>query len=283
MILYNHSLFNEDPLYKFHFEDFYIPENIILHLGDDPKNRIRNSSTEKHILIELEQPNKFLHPSSQYLTFECESFYDKILTIHPDFVKNRNKILNKDLYVNVFFPFSNRYIKKDFNKNYDIIYTGNVDYFNTTNDLRKHKLIWVGKHSKYSTHTDITHETKLQLTSESKISLSHSIVNFNDIIPFMNKHSESIGHVNGIFEQHKARTIEAAFNKSIILHIKTGQNIIEDIFNEKEDFLYYEDGLVETILNNYDSYKYLAENAYNKSMLNYTTEHFYNKYIKPNF
>ena len=281
MILYNSNLFQDDPLYKFHFEDFVLPENIILHLGDDPINRVRKNDSEKHILIDLEEPNRFSHPVSQITAFECENFYDKILTINPQFVKNRNRILNKEIYIHIFFPYSKRYIIENFDKENDIIYTGNVDYYNMLDEFRKHKYIWLGKYLNNATHRDVDYETKLNLTRQSKIALSHSILDFHEVIPFMDTIKDSISHFNGIIEQHKARTIEAAFNKAIIVHIKTGQNVIEEFFTENEDFVYYEKGLVDDILNNYESYQYLSENAYNKSINNYTTEHFFNKYIKP--
>jgi hypothetical protein len=210
----------------------------------------------------------------------CEEFFDKILTINPIFVKSRNESLGKNLYEHVFFPYSHRYISKSFNKTNDIIYTGNKDYFDVCKKLMsKHNMVWVGADGN---RKGISHIEKINLTSSSKISISHSIIDFNDIIDYVNSHQNTIYNVNGIIEQHKARTIEAAFNKSIILHVKTGQNIIEEFFKEGVDFLYYEEGIVDEILNNYEKYTYLSENAFNKALTNYTSEHFYNNFIKQN-
>jgi hypothetical protein len=274
MILYNTNIFKEDPLYKFHFEEFDSDE-LIIHLGYNQGN-LNKIDNRKHVLIELEQPNRFFHPSTQNDTFICENFYDKILTINPEFVKNRNKQLGKDLYEHVFFPYSENYILENTEKKQDIIYTGNKDYFNILG--KYNNVIWVGNNGNVR---NIPYLEKIKLTSESKISISHSIVEFKDLIHFMDTHHETVKHIDGIFEQHKARTIEAAFNKCIIIHIDTGQKLIEEFFEEGKEFLYYQEGIIEEVLNNYDNYKILAENAYNKAINNYTTKHFYNNFLKP--
>jgi len=277
MILYNNHVFGEDPLHKFHLEDFHDNNDVVIHLGYNPVNMIRKNENEKHILIDLEQPNRFLHPATQDSTFICERFFNKILTINPEFVINRNKTLGVDLYTHVFFPYSLRYISTEINKTNDVIYTGNKDYLNICSKINNHSLIWVGRGG--NKH-NISYLEKINLTRDSRVSISHSIVEFKDLISFMNTHKDTVSHIDGIFEQHKARTIEAAFNKSIIVHIDTGQKLIEEFFKEGEDFLYYKDGLIDDILNNYEDYKYLAENAFNRAINNYTIEHFYNKYIK---
>lgn len=278
MIVYNNEIFGGDPLHRFHFEEFEIPNNIVLHIGYNPINLKKTNEDEKHVLIDLEQPNRFLHPSTNYSTFICEDFYDKILTINPEFVKNRNKKLNKNLYEHVFFPFNEKYLNQNIIKTNDIIYTGNVDYFGLNKKFNKYNYVWVGR---LGTHVNISYESKINLTNSSKISLSHSIVDFKNIKDYLDIHKDVVTHIDGIFEQHKARTIEAAFSKCVIIHLKTGQNIIEEFFIEGKDFLYYEDGIVEDILENYNKYEYLANNAYNKAINNYTTKEFYKNYIKP--
>lgn len=277
MVIYNDDIFSEDPLHKLHFEEF-VDDKIVLHLGYNENNLKTKDNDKIHVLLELEQPNRFLHPKTHETTFRCENYFDKILTINPEFVKNRNKILNKELYEHVFFPYSSKYVKTDFDKTNTIIHTGNKDYFNIFNGLKKYNLIWVGNNG---THRKISYLEKIRLTAESKIAITHSIIDFKEIIPFLDNHSNVISHNNGIFEQHKARTIESAFNKVIMIHMNTGQKVIEEFFEVGKDFLYYEEGLIDEIIHNYDKYTFLSENAYNKAVNNYTTEHFYNKYIKP--
>jgi len=33
--------------------------------------------------------------------------------------------------------------------------------------------------------------------------------------------------------------------------------------------------------NNYDNFKFMTENAFNKAINNYTTQHFFEKFLKP--
>jgi len=83
---------------------------------------------------------------------------------------------------------------------------------------------------------------------------------------------------NHYFPQIKSRIFEASIMRCIMLVYKDKYNIIEDYFEENSDFLYFENEtqlneIIEKILTNYDSYKYLAENAFNKTFNNYTTKH----------
>jgi hypothetical protein len=82
---------------------------------------------------------------------------------------------------------------------------------------------------------------------------------------------------NHYFPQIKSRIFEASIMRCIMLVYKDKYNIIEDYFEENTDFLYFENEtqlneIIEKILTNYDSYKYLAENAFNKTFNNYTTK-----------
>ena len=61
-------------------------------------------------------------------------------------------------------------------------------------------------------------------------------------------------------------------------------NVIENWFTPDEDFIYFYskedlDQKIKTILENYDEYSKIGENAYNKAINNYTTKHFIQKYI----
>jgi hypothetical protein len=278
MILYNDGLLlTEDPLFKFHFEEYHKTDNVVLHLGYNQKNLI-DKKNKKHILIQLEEPNMFLHPESHDRTKICEDYYDKILTINPEFVKNKNIILGKDLYTHVFFPFNRKYDMSTNIKTNDIIYTGNKDYFDLYERYQnKYPFIWVGNGGN---RRGISYEEKINLTANSKISISHSVVDFSPIKNFINKYTNIVSNNDGIFEQHKARTIEAAFNKTIIVHYSTKFDIINEFFVEGVDYVKYREGIIDDIIGNYEKYKFLSENAYNKSISEYSTEHFYNKYIK---
>jgi spore maturation protein CgeB len=85
--------------------------------------------------------------------------------------------------------------------------------------------------------------------------------------------------------QIKSRVFEAAFSKSLILCGYDYWNTIEYFFKPDEDFIYYtsmadlQEKLNE-ISNNYHKYTHIVENAYKKSINNYTTEKFVERYLK---
>ena len=56
----------------------------------------------------------------------------------------------------------------EFDKNVDVIYTGNRDYFNVCNTLSNRSLIWVGGNGN---RRNISHTDKINLTSRSKIAV----------------------------------------------------------------------------------------------------------------
>ncbi len=65
----------------------------------------------------------------------------------------------------------------------------------------------------------------------------------------------------------------------ILLVFKDEYKLTEHYFTENEDFLYFEtenqlNSTIDKILADYDSYKYLAENAKRKYDSNYTMQHF---------
>ena len=64
-------------------------------------------------------------------------------------------------------------------------------------------------------------------------------------------------------------------------------NVIEHWFEPDVDFVYYDNeetlgASIEEILNDWEKYKILTENAFNKAISNYTTKHLVNKMIKEN-
>ena len=88
-----------------------------------------------------------------------------------------------------------------------------------------------------------------------------------------------------IIPQMKTRGFEAAFNKTLMLVKKDPWNLVENWFKPGVDFVYYEneDTLKETIkdiLNNWEKYTQIIENAFNKAVSKYTTQNFVKKIVK---
>jgi spore maturation protein CgeB len=133
----------------------------------------------------------------------------------------------------------------------------------------------------------------LQLYSKSKIALIHNLLfpSSADIPRYRqfpnsdkNKAFDLLNY--GLMPQIKSRVIEAAFNKSLILCFKDHWKIIEKLFEPDVDFIYFNDNndlkeKTQYILNNYDDFKFMTENAFNKAINNYTTQHFFEKFLKP--
>jgi hypothetical protein len=159
------------------------------------------------------------------------------------------------------------------------------------------------------THHNVTYRDKLRLISQSKVSLIHNTLSVvNDyMISQLHKvdgYAENEAFVmipsklNRIHylkkriglnaeiqvPQLKSRVFEAAFLRSLMLVRKDSFNIIENYFKPNEDFIYYEDNnlvsRLSEIVENYESYAHIVENAYNKAINNYTTKHFFEKFLK---
>ena len=278
-IVNNSTVFSEDPIHHLGFEKFESDvdtKNLILHL-DAPKNTNTFNPDFKHILIDLELPNRFAEPSQRGECLVNESRYDKILTICPETVRLRNSFLKKDLYVYVPFPVCRDHFDQIPNKDIDIIYSGNSIYW----------LPWLKRHCEGVKGTSYTQ--KLGKIKRSKISLVHNEFIFND------------RHIQGFKDwslspdcvelrssnrasQFKSRVVEAALSKSLLLCKKDDFNIIEDYFT-KDSFVYFENeddlnSKVDDILNNYEQYKAMIDSAYNCALTHRTTEAVYSKVIK---
>jgi spore maturation protein CgeB len=87
--------------------------------------------------------------------------------------------------------------------------------------------------------------------------------------------------------QIKSRIFESGFCKCIPLVYFDKSKIIENFFEPDVDFIYFytiDDLkiLINKILNDYESYKFIAENIYKKCNDNYKISDFVNKYILSN-
>lgn len=262
-----------------------INDNIILDINTvlPEGGIIRNKNDGKtYILLDLEQPNRFLYSPG----WECvnnANYYDKIYTINPYFVKYMNKALGKELYHYVFFPFTKKNIPPEQIKEYDVFYSGHhiplLDpYFNALRDKGvKLQIVEGGV---------FTYEEKLIENAKSKMSLVHNYyhsINFAnpDDNPAEIRKNTFDDHMG--FTQHKGRVLEAAFSKSLMLCMKDQFNLIEDLFEENKHFLYVTvetvNDVVQDVLNNYDNYQQMIEDAYQHALNNYTTECLYHRLI----
>lgn len=84
--------------------------------------------------------------------------------------------------------------------------------------------------------------------------------------------------------QLKTRAFEAALCRSLILCRRDPWNVIERFFEPDREFIYYEPGKLEEkvreILSDFKRYEPVIENAHKKFMAEYTTQRFFEKYLK---
>lgn len=294
MIVQNNSLaFSDDPIHKMNFEKFSnnnATKNIIFHV-DSLKKYENFSKIEnfKYYLLDLELPNRWINHDTRYQCFENEKIYDKIFSICPYTVKHRNAFLKKNLYKSVFFPFPNEYIPQDYTKKSDVLYCGNSNFsWAEKINFKKFNSINIGGNFIEAT-TRITpnYGQKIQLFANSKIAITWNEYQLSDTaynnIMTLDKIENYFKVIDKTLTQHKSRVMEAAFGKAIILCKKDNFNIIEEIFEEKKEFIYFNEDdindILEELINNYKKYEFIAENAYRKAVELYTVSSFYEKFI----
>lgn len=280
------NLFPDDPALKLNFEslDTSDSDNIILHI--DPRNDFEREPNKKYYCLDFELPNGFLVGKNDYINF-YEKNYDKIFTICPYTVKKRNKALGKELYQYVYFP-SNSNWNRINEKDIDVIYVGSGSEFILDDSILKFNYRVINKFGgQYNTDMDINFNDKLNLISRSKISIVHNLLNINSF-NLSNNESDFFEIRNKVvgfnsLTQHKSRVFESARCRTLLLCKEDDFNIIEDFFEPNVDFLYYNKNnlgeKIQHILDNYNEYQYMIENAFLKVSNNYDINNFYKNYI----
>lgn len=162
---------------------------------------------------------------------------------------------------------------------------------------------------KYITENNIPHLEKWKIMAQTKITLlqnlvpcdTHHIPNIHKTEGWEDNEAFSLIPRPGIswtikkifyrltgktylVPQLKTRAFEAALCRSLILCRKDPWNLIERFFEPGKEFVYYETGKLEEkvkeILSHWDEYEPIIENAHKRFMSEYTTEKFFEKYLK---
>jgi hypothetical protein len=294
----------DDPVYHLDLkrfeettDDFYL---VVGDLYTPPK--LQQSFDKPIVVLTLEEPN-FCTRDLQQDSVTGEM---RLIGPHADDFNKANKVLTLCPYtaasinnrIPIFFPFNEKYIKTEFNKTFDLIYSGhyhssflpdliktvhnnNIDYrvINSSDDI-------------YTTNPNCSYLEKLELYSQSRITLCHNLLfidpnNISRYKQFLNADKNlAFAHLDhNIMPQIKSRVFEAAFNKSVILCLKDPWNIIEMFFEPDTEFVYFEgkEDLIEKInyiKNNLSEFEPMVEKAYQRAVNNYTTQHFYEQYLK---
>jgi spore maturation protein CgeB len=279
----------DDPLYYFNFKRFENQtDDFYLFLGDVYNPLLSNEFKDKpRVVLSLEEPN-FCTVGHHIDTFNTA---DLILSLCP----YTSETLDNRQFV--FFPYPEDLIPSTFEKEFDIIYSGHyhgnlIPKFIETISKFNYRFVNYNN-SHLVTNVGCSYNEKLKLYSKSKIALIHNLLfpSLSDVPRYkqftnanQNKAFDLLDY--GLMPQIKSRLLEAAFNKSLILCFKDHWKIIEKLFEPDKEFIYFENNedlkeKINYILNNYDNFKPVVENAFNKAINNYTTQHFFEKFLKP--
>jgi hypothetical protein len=258
------------------------------------------------------------------------------LSVCPYTTEWLNKVQGAERRRFVFFPFDKNLLPQPTEKLYDVIYFGSIlsrEIFDIVKTISRFNYRFVApseekayaivqnsrimrklkkilrirpRRDTYLTDKNVTHEQKLKLISQSKVTIVHNILFQNEngvwqiqktpgfrdnkafaLIPEKNilrSIADFFLRKEYIVPQQKTRLFEAALCRSLILCRKDYFNIVEKFFTPDKEFVYYEkDGLKEKlkdILEHYEKYRPMIENAYQRAMREYTTDIFFEKYLK---
>ncbi len=242
------------------------------------------------VLFLFEEPNDFWVPGMEQTIKSNFHKIKKILSPCPYSVDYYNKVYNTNVRQWVFLPFNIQNIPPDAEKIYDVYFTGHVmgKYITNVATLMQNYRNCIVAYN-FGPHANVGYHEKLKLNSQSKISIVHNCLfdssGFNMDEKFPGHEAFKYIQKTRLTPQLKTRTVEAAACKSIILCHFEDHRVVEMMFEPDVDFIYWYtlDDLrekINSILENYDKYTYLIENAYNKVINNWTTYHFFEKYLR---
>ena len=239
---------------------------------------------------------------NQKTPLDYDDYFNTIYSICPYSVKWLNGIQDNKRYKYIFYPFHKSLIPQSCEKKYDVIYHGGIhgkEHVSALKTMQKfnyryctmtHGINNLTRHFlPVATNTNLQFKDKINLVAQSKISICYNIVHvmpeqINRILkrPFFeqNEAFKTVGDWN-IMPQFKTRIHEAAISKTLNLVRRDNWNTIEDFYEPDNEFVYFNDEQdlsekIEHILANWDDYKQVIDNAFQKS-LNYTTDKFISK------
>tara|TARA_R110001592_G_scaffold321570_3_gene600149 strand:- start:3388 stop:4338 length:951 start_codon:yes stop_codon:yes gene_type:complete len=236
------------------------------------------------------------------ISLDYDNKFNIIYSICPYSSAWLNKLQSEREYRYIFYPFCETLIPATNIKEYDVIYHGgihckhHVDCLKTMRNFNYRYCSMTNYinpltrfHLSYATNTNLSFKDKINLVAASKVSVCYNFVDVKDshreiIKKLPNyKHNEAFAYINDkqIMPQFKTRFHEAAISRTINLVMRDDWNVIEDFYSPGEDFIYFDDkddlkNKINMIVNDWDNYQSIVENAYQKS-LNYTTKKFIEK------
>jgi len=271
------------------------------------RNGIRYKEKYKHyqnkMRMNWEHPCSFQSPKIEDMLLSADShhYFDKVFTQCPYTAEWLNNMQQRECFKALYpTPYNKNdivYEKKE--KIYDVLYWGGIhgqvhkDILNVVKDFNYNFLTfgvsyWGIKdlnYQKYITGINIPKRDMWSLTRETKINVmtnvlpmpSAAVENIKRIKNW--EQNRAFSHLDyGIMPQIKGRPFESAINRCLMLVKRDPWNINEMWFEPDKEFLYYDNDdelreMITEISSNWSNYEHIVDNAFDKAINSYTTEH----------
>lgn len=303
----------EDPMQQYDFNrfekqagDFYLVEARIAF------GHFEKIKDKKIVYLQAEEPNRFLSTDYYFRGDDYDTYFYKILTICPYTAKWMNELYRTNRSEVVFRPINEEKVPPKAEKKYDVIYVGNIgskEVNGILHTLRKFNYRFVARSkNKHVTDRDVSYKEKMKLLSETKIAVIYGLltargkwlravwstphIEKNEAFSLLPKKTwynwlwSFVSTKEYIIPQFKTRAVESAVSRTLMLCRRDPWNVIEKWYTPDVDFVYYDEGKLEEklreILADWHTGKYqkIIENAYQKTMREYTTKAFFEKYLR---
>jgi hypothetical protein len=295
---------------KFHeMGDDSEEEVLFVDLGavSNPFYRHQHRNFKRKVACVWEQPCSWLSGRGDQMSIsgDFEDYFNEYYTICPYSAEWLNECFHeREKFKLAIVPYNiNDIPQVEYEKEYDVIWWGNlhsIDHIHILEAMRNFKSHFYTVHPAHWTvkmEEQYFHRYTNQIAGISEprrnmweVLRKTKIFVMTNVIPLTQKNIKSIksmpywqknkafSHLEQLrIPQMKTRAVEAAFNKTLSLVKRDPWNVIEYFFEPEVDFLYYDSneelpGMIKKITENWDDYKHIVDNAYNKAVEHYTSQ-----------
>ena len=249
---------------------------------------------KRRCLLALWSPCEFTAKVG-YHHFDHYDFFTEVYCVCPFTCKFMNEHYGYEKFKYISYPFTNLSVTEFGNYDADCSWMGSIhgdDHIKAIEVLMNfnYKFITSQKNTwmrhpyefRKCTHVNLSNDDKLKELSRCRSSLSFNMIYMspsskNNNFDVFDRFDE------GIMPQFKVRTHEITSSKSLMLVKRDPWNLIEDFYEPKKEFLYFDNfeqlaAMIYDISTNFEKYKPIIEAAYERSK-DYTIEKLYH-YIK---
>jgi hypothetical protein len=258
--------------------------------------------------LEFEEPNRFLSDFLFKQREENEPRLAWIFTLCPFTAAWRNQRREGPRRTPIFFPFNTRHLPAPQRKDIDVVYTGGMHasgLFRMAEEIApfNYRIVSMFPHPRV-TDLGVSYAAKMELIARAKVTLVHNLLwpspdhlaTLARLVPDFAANEAFAMVASGapqefpdsggemLIPQLKSRLFEAAFARSLILCRRDPWNLAERFFEPERELVYYRPGELRAtlteILARYDDYREVIERAHRRAMASYTTEAFFERYLR---